>query len=57
MVRYYGEGHKEMYWERNGRSFPTLEASKRDYQLQRPFGWTDTPIGAFTVFIFLSCLF
>lgn len=51
MARYYGEGHKEMYWERNGRSFPTLEAAKRDYQLQRPVGWADTPIGAFTVFI------
>ena len=60
MARYYGEGPKEMYWERNGRwyhllsngrSFPTLEAAKLDYQLQRPVGWVDTPIGAFTVFI------
>lgn len=46
-----------MYWDRNGRwyhllsngrSFPTLEAAERDYQLQRPVGWADTPIGAFT---------
>ncbi len=49
-----------MYWERNGRwyhllgegrSFPSLEAAKRDYQLQRPVGSADTPAGAFAVFI------
>jgi hypothetical protein len=61
MARYYGEGTREVYWERNGRwyhllsngrSFFTLEAAKRAYQLYRPVGWADTPIGAFTVFIF-----
>lgn len=60
MPRYIGESPRERYWERNGRwyhllsngrSFPTMEAAKMDYQLQRPVGWADTPIGAFTVFI------
>ena len=60
MPRYIGEGPREMYWERDGRwyhllskgrSFPTMEAAKRDYQLQRPVGWADTLMGAFTVFI------
>ena len=60
MPKYIGEVPGEMYWERNGRwyhllsngrSFSTMEDAKRDFQLQHPVGWADTPIGAFTVFI------
>lgn len=65
MPRYYGEGPREIYRKRNGRwyhllsngrSFPTMEAAKMDYQLQRPVGWADTPMGAFTVFILFVLL-
>ena len=66
MARYYGEGPREVYWERNGRwyhllsngrSFPTMEAAKRDYQLQRPVGWLDTPTGAVALFILFVIVF
>ena len=60
MARQYGEGPKEMYWERNGKwyhqlghgkAFDTLEAAERDYQRKRPRGFVDTVPGAILSFL------
>lgn len=60
MPRYYGEGPKEVYWERDGKwyhllghgkAFDTREAAERDYHNQRPRGFIDTVPGAIAAFV------
>lgn len=60
MPRYYGEGPREVYWERdgkwyhllgNGKAFDTLEAAERDYERKRPIGFVDTVPGAILSFL------